>query len=146
MQATGRVSRSLAMAFVIAPVVFVGYLAGLPYGPTGVALGFSTAMLILLVPCVAWAKRGTLITGADLWRAALPPLGSTLVGAAAAIVVGLLLADAGAVVRLLALTATLFGVHALTLLFGLGQKETYLDLLRAVRADEGRTAEAGSKL
>jgi O-antigen/teichoic acid export membrane protein len=143
LQATGRASRSLAMAFVIAPVVFVGYVAGLPYGPTGVALGFSTAMLILLVPCVAWAKRGTLITGADLLRAAVPPLASTLVGAVAAIVVGLLLTDAGAVVRLFALTATLFGAHALTLLFGLGQKETYLDLLRAVRGDEARTGETG---
>lgn len=145
LQATGRAARSLAMAFLIAPVVVIGYVAGLPYGPTGVALGFSTAMLILLVPCVTWAKRGTLITGADLLRAALPPLASTLVGAAAAIGVGLLLREVGAAVRLFALAATLFGVHALTLVFALGQKETYLELLRAVRGDAGRAAEAGSE-
>ena len=142
LRATGRASRSLAMAFVIAPVVVAGYVAGLPYGPIGVALGFSTAMVLLLVPCVSWARRGTLITGKDLLRAALYPLASTLVGAAAAGGLGLLLTEAGATVRLLALTATLFGVHALTLLFVLGQKASYLDLLRAVRGAERRSAEA----
>jgi len=145
LRATGRASRSLAMAFVIAPVVVAGYVAGLPYGPTGVALGFSTAMLLLLVPCVSWSRQGTPITGKDLVRAAIFPLASTLVGAAAAAGLGLLLTETSATVRLLALTVTLFGVHALTLLFVLGQKTTYVDLLRAVRGAERRPTEAVSE-
>ena len=39
MQASGRAMRSLKISFVIAPVVILGYLLGLPYGPKGVALG-----------------------------------------------------------------------------------------------------------
>jgi hypothetical protein len=58
------------------------------------------------------------------------------VGAAVALGLGLLLTDVAAAVRLLVLTATLFGVHGLMLLFVLQQKATYLDLLRAVRGNE----------
>ncbi len=140
MQATGRARRSLNMAFVIAPVVIVGYLAGVSFGALGVALGFSAAMLILVVPCVLWAKQGTLITTPDLLRAALPPLASTLVGAVAAMGAGIFLTEAGPLVRLLTLTLTLFGIHALVLLFALGQKDVYLDLVSLIRPREAKPA------
>jgi len=133
MMATGRVVRSLKIACLILPVVLIGYAIGLPSGPTGVALGFSVAMLILLVPAIPWAKQGTLITMTDLMRTSLPPLVSTLVGAAAAVAVGLVLDDFNAFTRLVLVSAVLFATHALVLLFVFRQKENYLEMLRAAR-------------
>jgi len=49
------------MALVIAPVVIAGYVAGLRYGCSGVALGYSAALMPLIVPIIAWAKHGTSI-------------------------------------------------------------------------------------
>jgi PST family polysaccharide transporter len=48
--ALGMVGRSLKLALVIAPLVITGCIIGLPYGPRGVALGFSTAMSIWVIP------------------------------------------------------------------------------------------------
>jgi len=141
MQATGRVLRSLQLAFVIAPVVIAAYAVGLASGPTGVALGFSIAMLVLVAPAAHWAKQGTLITATDLVRAVFPPFVSALAGAAAAVAVAYVLPDIAALLRLTVLTIVLFGTHALVLLFGLRQKEIYLDMLRAVR---GRPAPAAA--
>ena len=57
--ATGRVGRSLNMAFVIAPSVIVGVAIGLRFGPNGVAFAYSTVMVMLMVPLIAWAMFGT---------------------------------------------------------------------------------------
>jgi PST family polysaccharide transporter len=131
MHATGRVWRSVKIAFMLTPIVILGYTIGLPYGPVGVALGFSTAMLVVVVPAVQWAKHGTLIRGEDLLRAAIPPLASALAGAGAALAAQAALADLSAFVRLVIVSAVLFGIHALVLLLVFGQKEAYLDMLRA---------------
>jgi PST family polysaccharide transporter len=138
MQATGRAFRSLKTAFVIAPVVVAGYVLGLPHGPTGVALGFSLAMLMLVVPIVQWAKHGTLITTADLLRTAVPPVVSTLAGAAMAVLAGMALAEAGALLRLVLASAILFGIHGVILLLGFGQKTMYLNIARAIGLPLGR--------
>jgi O-antigen/teichoic acid export membrane protein len=77
--ATGNLGRSLKMALVIAPVVALGYIIGLPAGPKGVALGFSTSMLLLTVPLILWATHGLIVTKADIMSAVLPPFVSALV-------------------------------------------------------------------
>lgn len=133
MFATGRAVRSLQIALMIAPVTIMGYIIGLPNGAPGVAIGFSTAMLILVAPIVQWSKRGTLITVHDLIRAAIPPFLATLVGSFAAFGVGIFLANFDALLRLILVSSVLFGVHALTLIFVLGQKDNYIDMLRALR-------------
>src|SRR6185295_19344035 len=46
---SGRAVRSLRMAFLIAPTVILGVLAGLSHGPKGVATGFSAAVALLVV-------------------------------------------------------------------------------------------------
>ena len=48
--ATGQVGKSLRIALVLAPLVIGGYLIGLPYGPKGVASGFSTMLVMWVVP------------------------------------------------------------------------------------------------
>ncbi len=47
LQATGLATRSLKIAVVLVPVVIFGYVAGLPYGAAGVAIGFSAVAVAL---------------------------------------------------------------------------------------------------
>jgi O-antigen/teichoic acid export membrane protein len=133
LQASGRVGRSLGIALLIAPVVIIGIVAGLGHGPTGVALGYSTAMLLLVVPVVAWAKRGTGITTAAYWDSIKRPLVS---GVAAAAVGGLfkgLATGALTPIPMLLLGLALSSAaYAWTLLVAMGQKDLYVDLLRQV--------------
>jgi O-antigen/teichoic acid export membrane protein len=131
MLAQGQAVRSLKIALMIAPVVILGYVAGLGHGPQGVALGYSVAVLAVAVPAVLWAKHGTLITGKDILRAIVRPLTSALVGA------GVVLATSRfidriepAFVRLVLSTTVLFGVYLLCLLFVMGQKARYVRVLR----------------
>jgi PST family polysaccharide transporter len=70
LQATGRVRRSLNIAILIAPVVILGIGFGLPFGPAGVATGYSAAMLLLVWPVIAWSKLGTGITALDIRQGA----------------------------------------------------------------------------
>ena len=75
----GLVGRSLKMALVIAPLVVLSYVAGLPYGSVGVACGYSAMMALLVVPMIAWATHGTIITWRDILGAVKPPAVSAVV-------------------------------------------------------------------
>ena len=78
---SGRVGRSLKMAFVIAPTVILGYASGLPYGPSGVAFGYSAMMTLLCLPLMRWATSGSVISFADLMLVIRPPFMSAAVAA-----------------------------------------------------------------
>jgi len=69
MLARGQAVRTLKIALLGAPIVILGYAIGISRGPHGVAAGYSLAMLLLIVPVVTWAKRGTLITWNDILKA-----------------------------------------------------------------------------
>jgi O-antigen/teichoic acid export membrane protein len=79
LMATARVDRSLRIAFLIAPVVIAGYIVGLPYGPIGVAVGYSGAMLLVLIPVMVWSVYGTELSVADLLSASTRPVLSGVV-------------------------------------------------------------------
>jgi O-antigen/teichoic acid export membrane protein len=59
------------IGFLTAPVIVSAFVAGLPYGPEGVAVAYSAAMIVLTVPTWYWAVRGTGLAlkdiGAVLW-------------------------------------------------------------------------------
>jgi PST family polysaccharide transporter len=116
MQAGGHVARSLMIAFLILPTVLLGYLLGLPYGAKGVALGYSTAMVALIVPVAFFARRGTTITGRDLLGAIVPPFVAAAIGSVAAFWCGLELTGLGPLARLIVTCSVLFGVHGACLL------------------------------
>jgi len=129
--ATGRTTRSLRMAFVIAPVVVLGYSVGLRWGAAGVALGFSGALLVLVFPLIAWARKGTLITIRDVAKQVGPPLVSASAGSLAVLAANnYLQAVSPVLLRLILETALLFGIYLLVLLFAMGKKKTYFDVLR----------------
>jgi len=131
LRATGRVERSLKIAFLICPVVILGIVAGLHYGPPGVALGYSVAMLLLIVPVVAWATYGTGVTAGSYWGSIKRPLVSGVVAGVAGWLVQLWFRSTLASVPLLALELTIStAVYIAILLFVMGQKDLYFDLAR----------------
>jgi len=129
LRATGQVGRSLRIAVLIAPVVILGVTAGLRHGPPGVAVGYSCAMVLLSAPVVAWAKHGTAIRTADYIDCIKRPLAAGAVAGAASWLFKI--AFGGPLnLGLLALGLTIFfAVYITVLLFVLGQKDLYFDVL-----------------
>lgn len=128
--ACGHMRRSLGIAVVVAPTVMLGYIAGLRYGPHGVAVGYSLAMLLLTVPLVVWAKRGTRITSMDVLRAVWPVFLSIAVAAAVALAAANFFDHLKPVLLRLSMESfLLFGIYLLMLLFVMKQKPVYAELL-----------------
>lgn len=130
----GLVKRSLKMSFVIAPVMVGSYLIGLPYGPQGVALAYSTGMMLWILPLIMWAVRGTTVSVRDILVAVFRPLASSIVAAVVAFGVHSLCGQLLPPFARLALeSVALLVTFALMLLFATGQKSLYLDLLRGLK-------------
>ncbi len=128
---SGRVGRSLKMAFVIAPAVILGYACGLPYGPTGVALGYSAMMTLLCFPLMRWATSGSAISFADLLHVIRPPLTSAAVAAVLTLGAVTLIGDSlSPLLRLVVSGSMILTSYILMLFFATGQKSFYLDLIR----------------
>jgi O-antigen/teichoic acid export membrane protein len=128
--ALGMVGRSLKVALVLAPLVIAGYLIGLPYGPKGVAFGYSAMMTLWVVPHIAWCVHGTVISLKDIARVVSRPLVSSLVGGALAF--GALYQFGSAIsplCRLILGGTLLAGGYVAMLLGAMGQKEFFLDLV-----------------
>jgi O-antigen/teichoic acid export membrane protein len=130
----GLVGRSLKMGLIIAPVMIGSYLIGLPHGPKGVAFAYSTVMMLLVIPIIAWSVNGTVISLREVLLAVSRPLASSIVAGALAFEVRLVYGRslsplAGLVLESAVLLVTFVGM----LLFASGQKALYLGLLRGLR-------------
>jgi O-antigen/teichoic acid export membrane protein len=133
MLASGQVGRGLKIAGMIAPVVILGYAAGLGYGPNGVAAGFSISTVLLLVPAMLWATHRAPVSALDMLKVAMRPLLSTLIGSGVALASWALIRNLDtALIRLIVANTILFGVYAIVLLFVMDQKDIYLRLLRDI--------------
>jgi O-antigen/teichoic acid export membrane protein len=133
LNALGRIKQSLRNAFLITPVVILGYVLGLPYGPLGVAAGFSLAMLAVSAPVILLAIKGSPVSPGDIWLAIRPPLYSVLVAAGAALLISIPASHIPhAFFRLLLINGVLFGVYAGMLVFVMRQKELYLSMLKGL--------------
>lgn len=131
MLAIGHAGRSFRISLLIAPVVILGYLIGLPYGAQGVAAGFSAAMILLAVPVIVWAKRGTLITMMDISKALLIPFASAVAGTAVAVALGGAVNQlSNALIRLIVESSILLGIYLSMMIFVMKQGPIYLGLLR----------------
>jgi O-antigen/teichoic acid export membrane protein len=134
----GKQRRSLHVGLVLAPLVMVSYLVGINYGPSGVALSYSIMMVLWVVPHVAWCLHGTPISIRDLVSALAGPfLSSTL----ALICVYELQCHFGLEMPA-ALSLTLGGLSMATLygwilLFPMGYRELYINVLTALRRPPG---------
>ena len=104
------------------PVVIVGIVLGLSHGPIGVASGYSVAMVLIVIPIVAWSKQGTGITWSDLWRATRQALLAGLLAGTAGLIMTFTLGGTLAPIGFLMLgLGLIFGVYAGVLIV-MGQK------------------------
>jgi O-antigen/teichoic acid export membrane protein len=133
LMATGRAARSLKISYLVAPTMLLGIIIGLHYGLNGVALGYSAAVVLLVVPVIAWSIRGTGITSKAFWENVRRPLLAGLL----AVVVGLIFKIAfdnllPPLPRLILGVVLVLGLYAWILLGVLGQKDLYVDLVQQV--------------
>ena len=131
MLASGRAGRCIRIALVVTPMLVLSYSLGLRYGAEGVAGGFSICMMLSIVPVLLWAKHGTLITVRDIVRAATPASMAAAMGVGGTLAVRSMLDGVSpAFVRLVTESVVLFGVYLFGLMFIMGQRSVYFELLR----------------
>jgi O-antigen/teichoic acid export membrane protein len=129
-QSTGRMGRAVAISATMTPLVILGIVLGLRLGAEGVALGYSSAMALILIPIAAWSKLGTGVTWLDLWKATKAPFLSGLFAAAAGLLVKLSLAgQIPAILHFSIALSSVLAIYAWTLLIKLNQKHLYIELL-----------------
>ena len=133
----GLQARSLRIAMVIAPLVMAAYIIGLPYGPSGVAFAYSAAMTLWLVPHVAWCLHNTIVSPRDLLYAVSRPFLLGIVATICALGVEHAIRASWRPVILFPVLGggVMFLVYICVLLFVLGQKTLFLDLLRELRSN-----------
>jgi O-antigen/teichoic acid export membrane protein len=130
---TGRAVRSLNIGLLIAPVVILGELAGLRYGPTGVAAGLTVATALLVLPVIFWATHKTPVTAADTLKVIMRPFLSILIAGGSVLAAWSFIHSlTSPLLRLIAANAVLFGVYFVVFWFVMGQKAIYLPVLRDV--------------
>lgn len=133
--ASARHVRSLKLALIIAALVVSGCLVGLPYGPKGVSTGFSSAMVLWLVPHVIWCVQGTSISVWDVARTVARPLLAAVLGVLTAHSALFYLGDVQQPFMRVLVAGGITGfVYLATLLFVLGQKSFYIDLFRTLKS------------
>jgi len=134
MSSLGLVARNLRMVLLIAPLMIAAYIAGLAYGPKGVALAYSAVMLLWVFPAIVWSVRGTAISVRDILLTVSRPLASSIVAGGLAFGVRLAYGPMLPPLPRLALeSAVLLVTFGAMLLFVTGQKSFYLDLLRGLK-------------
>ena len=137
---------SLRMAFVIAPAVILGILCGLPWGPKGVVTGYSVATGSLLPILIVWAIHGRGITVGDYWRSARKPLMAGLLATVCGRAVKVGLTGIIHPIVLFIGDLTLRRGVLWALLFGMGQKDLYMDVVRhALKRSVPKTSPAISQ-
>jgi O-antigen/teichoic acid export membrane protein len=130
----GLQARSLKISLVVAPVVMVSYCIGLPFGPRGVALAYSTAMILWVIPHVLWCLKGTIISVSDLIRALRYPFISGFVAGLGALVVHLAVGSTiGPFPRLVLGGSCMMVLYVGTLLLVFRQKAFYFELLKGMK-------------
>jgi PST family polysaccharide transporter len=79
----GQSRRMFIWSLFFVPIVSLGFVLAIPYGPVGIAISYAITMSLLLVPCFAFASRGTPITLLDALIVILPLAGCGIIAALA---------------------------------------------------------------
>jgi PST family polysaccharide transporter len=127
-------ARSLRIATVISVLVVLGYLFGLKHGPQGVAFAYSAVLVVWCIPHLAWCVHGTILSLRDLLLAAGRPLLASLAGGALALGAQYFYGPwMPALPRLVLGVSIVCVVYAGMLLFVMGQKQFFLDIVQVLR-------------
>lgn len=144
LNALGLVRRGVHIGLFTASLMITGVLIGLPYGPRGVAIAYSSVMLIKVIPVSIWALHGTGVKLREFAGALASPLLASAAAAAVAFGVHVLAGPTLSPLLRLSLDVVAFGAAYVAVLFIIaGEKALYLDLFRAAR--EARLSDAAAK-
>lgn len=135
LQSSGYQNRSLAIAVALAIVVITAYFVGLPYGAAGVALAYSVAMTLWVIPHVVWSVYGTTLSLSDALRAVSMPAMAAAGAAMITAAVAYLSSSVDIAIVRLAIGAAAMGVSYVALLGLLGgQKSLYTEIFAGLRS------------
>lgn len=136
--AFGRIDRHLRSLIAFAPLLISAYVIGLPYGVTGVAAAYSIVMILWVVPYIAWCIHGTMISLGDIASPLLRPLLSGAVAGVCGFVWEWNYAEfLSPVLRIVCGGGILVAVYLWMLLWVMGMKSFYFDLLNVLRRSVG---------
>jgi O-antigen/teichoic acid export membrane protein len=142
----GMVGRGVRAAPVLATVMITSYIIGLPYGPQGVALAYSVAMTLWVIPHILWCVHGTPVSFYDVLSTALRPLASSILAGGLAFVARCACGQSVPIwSRMVIENGVLFLTFYAILLFAVGQKSLYLDILRGLRGGGHLSGAASSE-
>jgi O-antigen/teichoic acid export membrane protein len=82
----GMVGRSLRITCVTTGMTLVACIAGISHGATGIAAAYSIAMVLWMLPCLAWCVHGTPVRLRDLLQTTWGPLLAGVIASAVAFV------------------------------------------------------------
>ena len=130
----GLARRGLHISLVFATILILASVLGLPYGAAGVAFAYSAAMVLWMVPHVAWCVHGTAISLRDVAAVVIRPLACGVIAGVVGYAVRLMCSDfLSPLPRLVLETGVLAVTFFAVLVFVAGQKALYVDLLRGLR-------------
>lgn len=140
--ALGLVGRGLKISFVIGPLMIASYFIGLPHGPSGVALAYSTVMVLWVAPAILWCIHGTVFSFLDIVRVIARPVAAIIPAAVLGDAFHLLVAHRlGLWSRLTLECAILLLTYVGILLFAGGPNSYYLRLIRNLSTHTPRREE-----
>jgi O-antigen/teichoic acid export membrane protein len=133
--ALGLFKRNFALGLAIAPISIVGYGVGMSWGAEGAAIGLSAALVISVIPLLAWTVSATAVSLRDLLAQIYPPLLCSVLACLAAAVVRqwVLPTQCAPLLCLLVGLSTFGSVYAVVLLFGMGRWAEYSNVLQTFR-------------
>ena len=81
----GKTRRMFIWSLIFVPIVGLGFLLAIPYGVVGIAASYAMTMNLLLLPCFAFATRGSPVNFIDTIKVILPLAACGVVAAMAGI-------------------------------------------------------------
>jgi O-antigen/teichoic acid export membrane protein len=129
----GQVAKYLRIALVLTPLLISGYAIGLHWGPVGVASGYSSAMMLAVIPLIAWGSHGTPVSLRDLLMTVSRPLVSGIAASGVTLALRHYYGPFLSPLPRLALgVAILCSVYLLMLMYVMKQKDLYMEIIRGL--------------
>jgi O-antigen/teichoic acid export membrane protein len=125
----GRTGELLRVGALGSFCMILSFVAGLPFGASGVALSYAVCMVLWVVPCMYFATRSTSILLSAVFVAVAPAFLSAMAGGAIVAVVSHPIGIATSSICCVLLRILLFGVLYLVVLYGFGRKHMHLGVL-----------------
>ncbi len=131
---TGKTDRMFKWGVFSSLLIVVSFFIGLPYGASGVALSYSTTMLLLAIPCMYYATRGLPITLLDLLNTLKQPFIASLMAGIAMFAVKIAISSSFPIlINVIACFIVMSSIYLIIMLYLFRMKSFYLGILRNLK-------------